>query len=210
MNKEDRFLIQGKEAASDEEYYFYFWCLALMDLGYIKNITFQPKSFNLLPKQEYLYIKHMKTKIKLSKNTLLNPHTYQADYVIEWHLSAHHIFFEFLNGEENNKPKNDVILLAQYHKDKIISVIDTKGGMASKFARNNSTVITFPINQKLVYHKYGIYVNKVVPFNSSEPKKCLFSKTFAPNEYLYRKKKVGKGYLKVNCIAKTLTEFLNK
>lgn len=205
----DRFHIQGKEAASDEEYYFYFWCLTLRNLGYIKEIVFQPPVFNITPKQTYQYIKLMKSKTKLAENTLLNPHTYQADYVIEWNKSAHHIFFEILGGADNYKSKNEVLLLAQYRKDKIISVIDTKGAVSFAHARNNSTVIKFPINQKLVYQKFGIYVNKVVPFASNDKRNCLFSKTFTPDEYRYRKKKVGGGYLKVNCIPRTINEFLN-
>lgn len=213
MSKENYFLIQGKQAASDEEYYFYFWCLAIQDLGYIKEIVFQPKSIHLIDKKEFRYTELKKTKTKLKINTLFRPHVYTPDYVIVWHESAEHIFFEILENENNNKPLKDIILFAQNRKGKIISVIDTKG--ATTFQRGNSTVITFPLNQKMVYDKYGIYVNKVVPFNSSKDKKgnlkkSFFSDTFTPDEYRYRKIKSGKGYYKVNCIPRTLTQFLNK
>jgi hypothetical protein len=208
--KENHFLIQGKEAASEEEYYFYFWCLALKNEGYIDEIIFQPNSFNLISKKSYRKLELLKTKSKLVEKHLLYQHTYQADYVIVWNKKSHHIFYEVLEDENKLQGLDEVSFFAHNRQGKVISLVDTKGAVNSRFATNNSTVITFPINQKLVYDKYGIYVNKCVPYNSANINNCLFSKTFAPDEYLYRKKAKGSGYLKIYCKPIQIHQFFEK
>jgi hypothetical protein len=168
---------------NDEEKNFYYFLLELENNNIISNIKYEEKSFLLSDKIEYEDIIKLKTKVKIKTKTLLHPHEYTPDFTFEVinKVIANSIFKITFRG---------------------VCYIDVKG----EFTRNFNSSITFPLNQKWMYQRYGIYVEKVIP-NS------LFKKTFLPLEVKknsYYKIGSRKGKSKLDYKPKTLKMFLKE
>jgi len=153
------------EYDSKEEIYFSWYLDELFTAGYIAEYDYQPPSFNLSESVKYSWVKELKTKNKSMETTLLQPHDYTADFKIAWNTTADNIFFDL------NKLKSGPFVV-KYG----LSFIDVK----PSFDKHNMTR-KFHIDQKWVYQRFGVYVQKVVP-------QKLFKATFTPNRYLYTDK----------------------
>ena len=138
---------------SQEEVWFSAWLHEAQEKGYVIYHKYHPSSFLLSVNQTYKVEKQLKTKVKVIHKHLLRPHWYQADFKVAFSKS----FLESF--------KTKLYSTGEYYW------IDIKGQYAN--ARNSSAV-TFPINQKWVYEKYNVFVNKVVP-------ERFFKHTWVPN-----------------------------
>ena len=163
-NKKSKLKIFDKNLGSDveidsvEEWCFYNWVLELYDLRVIKEYVYQPEPFKLVAEKKYVPLYN---NAKGKERSLLRSHEYTADFMVK---------FDKSHGE----------LLSKYFKidsrmvygDEIIIWIDVKG----TFQRNGGDR-AFSINQKLVYDKFGIYVQKTVPRDLFSilgvPRRCL-------------------------------------
>ncbi len=173
---------------SDEEVYFSWWILELIEFGYIKEYKRQYPTFKLFTKVEYEIIKALKTKQKIVKRELLKPATYTCDYYIEWNRKAHGLFIKTLPTIEGKKP----ILFCQGQYE---SFIDVKPA----FERHQSRQAKFSLLQKVVWDKHKVYVQPVVY-------QTLFKQTFTPGRFLICNQ-TSKDR-KINFETKTLTEFI--
>ena len=151
---------KGVQYDSSEEVEFVMWLEELGHAGYIVDWHYHPNKYELTPKQTYDETIILKTKMVTRTKTLLRPHTYEPDFIVSIRMSKCTELFEQIKLKEYSK--------ATYF-------FDVKG----TFDRNKSNTI-FSINQKLMYDKYHIYVNKVVPAK-------LFKQTFVPKGCAYMK-----------------------
>ena len=163
-NKKSIFKIFDKNAGKDvevdslEEWQFYNWILELYDIKAIVSYEYQPNSFILTEKRNYI---PLYSNPKNKEKSLLRSHEYTADFKI---------MFDIAHGE----------LLSKYFKidksmvdgDLICIYVDIKG----KFQRNDGGR-AFSINQKLVYDKFNVLIQKVVPIELFSvlgmPVRCL-------------------------------------
>ncbi len=147
---------------SQEEQEFYWWCDEAFEAGLIECFRFHPKPWILSEKITYPVIKKLKTKTKTVDKHLFHPHIYTPDFVI---------VSEGVDG------------LERYGHN--VYVIDVKGGFS---IYNNHR--EFSINQKWVWQKFGLYVNRVIP-------KKFFKKTWVPAKAILspKQKKVRKCYV---------------
>ena len=143
---------------SPEELWFHHWLKEAENAGYVENVQFHPEAFLLMERASRLTLKRMKTKNKVTDMFLLHPHSYTAD-------------FKFEATEKFQELDHKLVSM-----DNKTFFIDVKGGYN---IYNN--VREFRINQKLVYYRYGIYVNEVVP-------KTIFVRTFCPQICQYTEK----------------------
>lgn len=181
---------------SKEEKYFYDWLKELDSLGYIKDITDQPRfdlldsvsiNINKVNKSRSYFINEerekdgKKRKLKSKDYHLLRGLSYTPDFKIVWNEKARGIFY-FLKGDTIYDTPITKYLKTRFlgHKKngEHVTIIEIKGTFA---ARHNSTNIKFPLLQKFMYHYHNIYVNKIMPLHK---KKGLFAKTFTPKTYL--------------------------
>jgi len=169
---------------SKEEIYFSWYLDELFEAGYIDEYCRQPEPFSLFDPVRYNWILSLKTKKKEMTTTLLRAHSYQADFKIEWNASAINLFFDI------NKLNGGPFFSSEYGT----SFIDVK----PSFDMQNMTRL-FTINQKWVYQRFGVYVQKIVP-------QKLFKATFTPNRYLYTDK--SSKPRKIDYPVQTLTEFI--
>lgn len=164
----DEFTSTKVTVDSNEEYYIYQWAMECKKLGIIKEYVYQPESFHLTDKFTYV---PLFGNVKCKEKHLLQDHIYSADFKF---------VFDMKYGEK----------LAQYfkigqqsvNKDGDIEVwVDVKGTF-QRFGGDRS----FSINQKLVYDKHKIYVQKITP------KEC-FAILGAPHaaRYTIKKKSVS-------------------
>jgi len=155
---------------SPEEEQFYEWLKEAERVGLVSEIEYQPKPFKLTERVNIPVIVRLKTKTKVVDRFLLHPHSYTAD-------------FSFLADKSLG-----FITTGQR------CWVDVKGGF-SRFHDAKS----FSINQKFVFFRFGIYINKVVP-------EKLFKKTFVPEvcRFTLKQQKPVKKYANI----KTITKFL--
>lgn len=138
---------------------FHYWLKEAKEAGIIGAWVYQPEPYKLLPKQTYTGIKQTKTKTKEVEKFLLHPLTYKADYLIYPNPVFDKIFIHKLFR----------------HKNQAYYVIDVKG----EFNRKNTHRI-FSMHQKLVYAKYGDFVNMLVP-------EKFFNLTWVPKAIAFKK-----------------------
>lgn len=183
-----------------EEVYFYWWAKELKEAGYVQEIFFHPKSFELSDTLSVPYVKPMKkVKDKVLQHKLLNDHIYTTDCMIIWNTKALGLL-TFSLAQVNQMPhlKNEVELIPANEDGgtgTIYSFIEVK----PIFDQNNMTRLA-KINQKWVWEKYNRYVEIVIP-------EKLFKKTFTPERYLVTNKSFKARNLKYK--PTTLKEFLS-
>lgn len=190
---------------SEHEYWFELYLRELFQKGIILKYRYQPKSLLLLEPVKTTYLQVMKTKTKLMESHLLAHVTYTMDFSIIWNPKAFFLF-SILNEE----PNFTKAFIAQKWNNKIVSFIDIKSpGYAIAI---DASMVKFPILQKIVYDKKGMYINKTILFDENNPKykPHLFTNTFTPFKYAFRNRKNGKGFLKCNCKVKTIDEYLKE
>jgi hypothetical protein len=177
---------------SKEEEYFFWYVEELQEAGFIDNIKYQPKPFPLFDGAKYTFNKQLKTKSKSVTRTLLKPHQYQADFLLGWSDIAIDVFFAVNSNTDMLKLPFYAYLLTK--NDEYRSVVDVKGTF-----NQNDAWRRFSIEQKWVWDKYQIYVQKIIP-------QKLFKDTFTPSRYLLTDKS-GKPR-KINWEIRTLAEFI--
>ena len=178
---------------SPEELYVSWYLDEMIEAGYVIKYDYQPDSFALSSKGTYGWRKKLKTKNKDMVSTLLQEHVYTADFEVMWEPSAVSLLLKALGGTLKGRLTPFWAEITSPDSN-IISTWEVK----PLFDRNNMTRL-FTINQKWVYDKYGIYVQKIIP-------QKLFKDTFTPERYLLTDS--GKQKRKLNFTPRTLEEYV--
>lgn len=176
---------------SGEEEYLAWYLVALYEAGYIKSFIHHPESYVLSASQKYTCFKTLHGKISKGTLSILRPHSYTSDFYVEWNEKAEGIFFNSLSSQIDlrNVPfiANEKNIVLGYGNRTSVpytySVIEVK----PEFSQYNSQR-EFSINQKWMYQKYGIFVQKVIVFDKNKIS-GLFPETFTPNKFLYTHKR---------------------
>lgn len=192
---------------SNEEKYYIYWLDELVKANYILNYKYHV-TIPILD-NKYINLQVLRGKKKISEEhqfKLLSDITYEADFLIEWNTDMFHDngkFWFIENQCVNGLPSLlKTLHYAQLSDDnKILSYVDVKGTFAG--IHNNSAVI-FPIKQKLIYDKLGIYINSIKPLSD----KGLFAHTFTPQ--LYMKTDITKKDRVISWNTKTLEQYINE
>lgn len=175
MRERKVFTRNGMELDSREEYLFLCWYEEAESLGLVSNLVQEP-FFPLLPRQAVMVSSPTKRDPDRKRERFLfHPHNYKADFMFNMTGSEAHGSSDTKLNDLCMVSKNKLVFLADDCEP--LCVVDVKGGWANHQSRNSSDV-TFPLNQKMVYDKYKIYVNKAV----ITPKKGFFSNFWAPDE----------------------------
>lgn len=171
------------EFDSKEEWFFNLWLSELLPTGLINSVVYHPHSFALSDKVTLTYELQMATKTKMKDSHLMAEHKYQADWIIRWNEKALGVFF---NPQNHSKDTPFFVQWSEKHQCHY-SVVDVKGSFSGP---HNNSAVTFPLNQKWVYAKYKIYVQKLIliPRVSKKgkmiPSDALFPSTFLPRRLL--------------------------
>lgn len=166
---------------SKEEWYFDLWLKELSSYGLVDNQTYHPKPFLLSDKVSLNYIKALKKKSKAEDAHLLASHEYQADWIVYWNKKLLNVLFSDLSASGRSPKDYPFIVNWSTNRGSFFSVIDIKGTF-----NQNDAYRRFSIEQKWVYQKYHIYVQKVIPMPSvskagkASPASALFLTTFMP------------------------------
>jgi len=180
---------------SDAEMHFSWWLEELKVNGYIKEYYFHHTKFDLSESVHYLELQRKNRVDKMVERTLIQPQTYSSDFTVEWNDVAINKFIVSLPVVGHKL--NSFIFVAQ----DLVSIIDVKGSVLSKFTRNYNSHATFPIKRAWVYQKYNVFVN-----TASIPD--LFIHTFTPERY--KLTNVRQDARNIKFKVKTLNEFINE
>ena len=159
--------INPQEMDSEEEKQFYAWLLEAQAIGLVSNIEYPTGTFELACRASMQVEKQLKTKVKTVDKFLFHPHKYTPDFVFVWHG-----------------------LVSPFVTLQNTTWADVKGTF-----NQHGDPKQFSINQKWMYQKFGIYVNKVVPVK-------LFQKTWVPEicRYTPKQNKTVKKYAGVGTV----------
>lgn len=136
---------ENVEVDSNEEYYVYHWIMEAYVAGIVKEYEYQPKEFQLTDKFKYI---PAFGNPKQKEKHLLADHVYTADFRIVFNKSF---------GEKLSEYFKIPLEAIDANGDAVV-YMDVKGGF-NRFAGDRN----FSIHQKMVWDKYKIYVQKVVP-----------------------------------------------
>jgi len=143
-NKKSKIVYNNIALDSLEEYQFFCWLEEAKELNVVYAFEYQPDEFLLTNKKTYIPIYNNP---KQKEKHLFREHIYTADFKIQ---------FNAAHGEILSKVfKIDASMLIN---ETITVYVDIKGS----FNRNGGDRL-FSIHQKLVYEKYGVLVQKIVP-----------------------------------------------
>jgi len=167
ISKESKFSADGIGFDSQEEIEFYHWCKEAKEHGYIKDFVYHPEPFVLAKRVTVKEEKVLKTKVKTVERFLLHPHEYTTDFFI-------------MPTEKFEEYKHGLVSSIS------VFYIDVKGGFDIYHNERE-----FSINQKWMYAKYGIFVNKVVPEKFFKRTWVPAAAMLAPKKKTIKKKYVG-------------------
>lgn len=150
---------------SQEEWCMFNWIKEMKERGLLLSYDYQPKSYELSQRYEYVpYPPVTSKKGELKSKFLMHPHIYTADFIIRFDANNMKLM-EYLS--KSFKIRVDDV------KDGVVElVVDVKGTFMS-----NDGGRSFSINQKLMMMVHNVYVNKVVPKEMFKklgvPKRCF-------------------------------------
>lgn len=177
---------------SNEEMYFKWFLDELLTYECIRGYKYHPKPF-ILSQSLYFDVQNQKRpESKPRQISIMQGHQYQADFVIYWTNKLKNIIWAPLAGSFYENPKS-FPFLANFNKENSVyyTVVDVKGSFSGP---HNNSAISFPLNQKWVWSKYSILVQKVVTHprvtkkGDIVPSNALFSKFFVPEKFIYTNK----------------------
>ena len=192
------------------EKYFEWWLEELKAIGLVISYEREPQTFTLFQPEPIFYNQHYKVKDPIVKSfNLFQPTTYTPDYKVVFSSKLVNKLFGIIKREtkilydlEFKEPgsvyqetlfyamgSSEIlycILDASKTEDNIEVWFDVKPpAKALQFSGSLGSSREFPYNQRLMYEKHNIIVNKVVPIGTST---CLFAKTFLPRRYRFTDK----------------------
>lgn len=176
---------------SKEERYFSYYVDELLEAGYLVSAEYHPTTFELCSETTVLARTTKRNKSVDKSIKLTGKHVYTADWELRWNPQISHKMYWSDLGDKSLFYSYEVINEDSLEVDYYMSLVDVKGGFNGK---NNNSAVTFPINQKWVMDKFGIFVQKIVV---STDKKSIFAKTFTPRkvveEEVYKKDNIKRG-----------------
>jgi hypothetical protein len=168
-----------KQYDSKEEVMFSYYVNELIDKGWLVGAEYHPHPVSVTDEHKvHAYTRSGERNI-MTYVTLAKKHEYTYDWKLYWSDKAHGVFFWKEGGVYEkgfypySKPKNENYL--PFYASQNVSLVDIKGGF---IGRNNTSAITFPINQKVLLSR-GMFVQKIV---ISLDEKGLFYRTFTPRQ----------------------------
>jgi len=180
---------------SDEEVYFQWYIDDLIEEGFIDKWNYEEEVYTIFDSLKLPWEEQMKTQVSSRKFGAIQKSTYRPDFNLYWEDKAKGIFISGIPSIQ--KPAfagSEFLDLTDQGK----STIDVKGAGGSKAAKKNTSVITFPLKQRLMWIRNNIFVHKVVPQE-------LFEKTFTPYRYIFTNQSGAKR--KIKWKVRTVSEY---
>lgn len=173
--KGDPAMWDGHKLDSDEEYLFLCWCREAAESGWLQLKMWQPQ-YDLSGVASYKSYFLKKKELASKDSFLLAKHVYTADAIIELTNNPDSPWQAPMINKLIGSDLKTKGALINNHSD---FVIDVKGGYGAR-----GSDAKFSVNQKWVYAKHGVYVNKVKIMKDQG----FFSKYWAPEEALFTSK----------------------
>jgi hypothetical protein len=184
-------VIEKSPYDSDDEYYMETWLQEALLIGLINHYTFKP--------ERYVLYDNIYRDVHLVKDLLFGELIYTPDFDIEFTEFGRGLLFDSLNHGSQKRSQVEFLVYDNYKDKQNFAVIDVKPSYVDKYGSSRD----FRYIQRLMYDRYGIYVNKTVILDSTGKNK-FFAWTFVPKKYLFRSMKRGNGFLKVNINTKNI------
>lgn len=185
----------------------------LKEAGYIQDYYFEPETIRVMDKAVYKRYDVKKTKANVEDFNILPEDNYTYDYLVIWNEKAKDIFFNLLDG---TPVKTQTPFYSFRNQNgQFVTVHDVKPAIGASTFGNQGSAFTFPVKQKIIYYKFGIFVNKTIPIPyvsqgrvKSGNASALFTACFCPKRYYFTD---GGGQVrKINFRTQSLEQYVVK
>lgn len=209
-------IYQGIQYDSSFEVLFCQWLIEAKNAGYVHGWKYHPDPIILQESVRREYFVEVNGKRKVKSESLFQNIKYTPDFIVIWTEKAEQKGLCMSITDMNKSIKDGVFVAQRLANERLRSIIDikppTKQGGANASYRDLAT------KTPLIFKIKGYYVQKIVPINPVKKKgkdgerisqidDCLFSRTWAPKEYLERARKDGKGFLVSYCKQKIIEDY---
>lgn len=191
------------------ELYFEWWLDELKSQNLVKKYEREPQSIVIKESYPIFYNQHYKKQEPIIRNfNLFQPITYTPDYLVVFDKSLLNKLFGYIKKSDLDnshiledfekseiKPGNVYSETLFYSTNKIkkgeflgdyIIYFDVKPpSSVLQFTGNLQSSRDFPLKSRMIFDRYGVYINKVIPVGQ---KTDLFAKTFLPERFRYTDK----------------------
>jgi len=203
--------MRAAQTPNDNEKYFEWWLNDLYTMGIVIDYDFEPKTFQLQELLPFYVEQVFKTKDSITTTkTLFDNLMYTPDYKVIFDGKLYNKLFGVFDVLTRLMEPDPNLLVGNVYQNTIFYTTSQVGrredGNYELWFDVKPPVITsktasgrdFKYNKRLLFNRYGIYVNKIVPVANNN---SLFYKTFFPDRYLMndsneaprRKRISGKG-----------------
>lgn len=183
---------------SEEELRLYHWIEEAVENKVIESFIYHPEPIVLIENVTHTTVSFSKIKksCKFGKRVMLRNLEYTPDFIIKFNNKLLLLNNDITNVEGVHGS------YWMFNPENINStfdmIIDVKSSVSNQYG-NNSTAITFPIKQKMLWATKGIYVHKVVPDQ-------WFKQFWIPERYAYKQNRILPVKTKLGELCKTLKE----
>lgn len=176
------------------EMYFEWFLNELKEAGYVKEYYREPFGITLYEASKLERYNFSTKTPKIEEYSITRDDVYTMDYFVVWDKSAENIFYKLMDG-------TPMVMTLDFEcpfyafvnqEEKIVSLCDVKPASGAIIYGNNTSGVTFPIKQKVLYNNLGIYINKVIPIPYSSKGEiksggsvALFSSVFCPRRFRF-------------------------
>ena len=157
---------------STEELHVLWYLNELKENGIVDSIIYHPTTYLLSEKVTVPSFSIGKRIEKEWQRFVFHSHEYTPDFLIKWTNNGLKIMCELDRYYKYHS--GGYFELNNTKEEGICSIIDVKGVFVGK---NNKAAVTFPLNQKWMFQRYGIIIQKIIPGT-------LFDQTFYPKRYM--------------------------
>lgn len=181
---------------NSEEMYFEWWCEELKANGLIHDYEREPKAFVLVEAVPIFYNQKKITTSIVKSFELFKQLTYTADYKVRFKKEMLNKLFGFVDSEAKELSDDGYHEIGSVYQNTLFYTTEgpDENGLytlwfdvkptatAIQFSGRLGSSRDFKYVTRMVFERYNIIVNKVVPIGN---KACLFGKTFCPKRYRY-------------------------
>lgn len=190
---------------SSFEVLFVMWLKESITAGYVARYKYHPDPIVIQESISREYELQGKTKVLIRTESLFQKVVYTPDFIIIWTEKAEKCGL-VVSIDNRTRRINDHPFVGQRLESGMIrSIIDVKP--PTKQGGANASYRDLAIKRPIIWKQKGYYIQAIVPINPKKIDECLFSRTWAPKEYLERPRKDGKGYLMNYCKQITIEDY---
>ena len=198
-------IYEGVVYDSSFEILFCMWLKEAVNAGYVLRYKYHPDPIIIQESISREYLQQLKTKEVIRTESLFQKVVYTPDFILIWSEKAEKCGLVMSIDDITRRINDHPFVGQRLPSGQLRSIIDVKP--PTKQGGANASYRDLAIKRPIIWKQKGYYIQAIVPINPKKIDESLFSRTWAPKEYLQRARKDGKGYLMSYCKQITIEDY---